>query len=156
MCLPSGPSTLMIVRPLLLGQVNLVVADLGAAVAFYERLGWMIDVPSAQHAVAELPNGLRVEFDTPDFVKVWDGSYRGTTGGSTVLGIQTATRAEVDDVYAELVGLGHRGRQPPYDAFWGSRYAIVEDPDGNPVGLLSPVDESRRYWPPCLPPADGR
>lgn len=130
-----------------------MVADLGATVAFYERLGWTIDVPSAQHAVAELPNGLRVEFDTPDFAKVWDGGSRGATGGSTVLGIQTASRPEVDDVYAEMVGLGHRGRQPPYDAFWGSRYAIVEDPDGNPVGLLSPVEESRRYWPPSSPPA---
>jgi len=25
---------------------------------------------------------------------------------------------------------------------------IVADPDGNDVGLMSPIDESRRTWPP--------
>ncbi|MQA25546.1 MAG: hypothetical protein GEU94_08745 [Micromonosporaceae bacterium] len=37
--------------------------------------------------------------------------------------------------------------QPPYDAFWGSRYAIVIDPDGNEVGLKGPVNDQRRYEP---------
>jgi hypothetical protein len=46
-----------------------------------------------------------------------------------------------------------RGRQPPFDAFWGARYAIVADPDGNDVGLMSPIDESRRTWPPEESPA---
>jgi predicted enzyme related to lactoylglutathione lyase len=45
-------------------------------------------------------------------------------------------------------GIHRRVRQPPYDAFWGSRYAIVEDPDGNPVGLMSRRQESQKYWPP--------
>ena len=44
------------------------------------------------------------------------------------------------------------GRQQPYDAFWGARYAIVEDPDGNPVRLISPVDAGLRHWPPAPPP----
>jgi hypothetical protein len=32
----------------------------------------------------------------------------------------------------------------PYDAFWGARYAIVEDAGGNAVGIMSPVDPARR------------
>lgn len=48
---------------------------------------------------------------------------------------------------------GYLGRQPPFDAFWGARYAIVADPDGNDVGLMSPVEESRRTWPPEESPA---
>ena len=46
-----------------------------------------------------------------------------------------------------------RPGQPPFDAFWGARYAIVADPDGNDVGLMSPIDESRRTWPPAESPA---
>lgn len=65
---------------------------------------------------------------------------------------RTATRDEVDALYADLVKHGGAGRQPPYDAFWGSRFAIVDDPDGHPVGLLSPVDPARRFWPPSTPP----
>jgi catechol 2,3-dioxygenase-like lactoylglutathione lyase family enzyme len=52
----------------------------------------------------------------------------------------------------ELTAAGHRAHQPPYDAFWGARYAIVDDPDGHPVGLMSPVDERRKSWPPAPPP----
>jgi hypothetical protein len=44
--------------------------------------------------------------------------------------------------------LAYQGRQPPYDTFWGARYAVLADPDGNDVGIMSPVDESRRFWPP--------
>jgi hypothetical protein len=38
--------------------------------------------------------------------------------------------------------------QPPFDAFWGARYAIVEDPDGNHIGLMSPSDPALRTAPP--------
>ena len=42
-----------------------------------------------------------------------------------------------------LIAAGHTALQPPYDAFWGARYAIVEDPDGNAVGLMGPIDRAR-------------
>jgi hypothetical protein len=28
----------------------------------------------------------------------------------------------------------------PIDAFWGARYAIIDDPDGNHIGIMSPSD----------------
>jgi uncharacterized glyoxalase superfamily protein PhnB len=40
--------------------------------------------------------------------------------------------------------------QPPWDAFWGARYAIVEDPDGIAVGLMSPISPDRRSPPPAV------
>jgi uncharacterized glyoxalase superfamily protein PhnB len=65
-----------------------------------------------------------------------------------VIGFALPSREAVDERYAALVAAGHHGRQAPFDAFWGARYAIVADPDGNDVGLMSPIDESRRTWPP--------
>jgi len=47
-------------------------------------------------------------------------------------------------VFGDLTGAGFRAQQAPYDAFWGARYAVVEDPDGNAVGLMSPSDPDRR------------
>ena len=35
-------------------------------------------------------------------------------------------------------------QQEPYDAFWGARYAVVSDPDGNGVGIMSPIDPAQR------------
>ena len=46
---------------------------------------------------------------------------------------------EVDAAYAELVENGAAGRLEPWDAFWGMRYAVVHDPDGNPVDLFAPL-----------------
>jgi uncharacterized glyoxalase superfamily protein PhnB len=139
---------------LVLDQLNLVVRDMGATIAFYGRLGLTIDAePDAQHAALRLANGVQVEFDTAEFVEQWDTGWRGANCGTIVLGFGLPTRAAVDELYAELATAGHRAQQPPYDAFWGARYAIVEDPDGNPVGLMSPVEEDRRFWPPRRPPA---
>jgi uncharacterized glyoxalase superfamily protein PhnB len=140
------------VRPVVVTQINVVVRDMTAAVSFYRRLGWTIETPMPEHSRTVLPNGLRIEFDTREFAGVWDSGYSGRTGGSTVLGVETTTRDEVDELYGDLLAHGGRGRQSPYDAFWGSRFAIVEDPDGNPVGLLSPVTDAHRFWPPSGPP----
>jgi len=62
-------------------------------------------------------------------------------------------RDAVDAIYADLTGAGHPGVQPPFDAFWGGRYAIVADPDGIQVGLMSRNDEARKTWPPEPSPA---
>ena len=45
---------------------------------------------------------------------------------------------DVDACYQRLVSLGHHGHKEPWDAFWGMRYAVVVDPDGNHVDLFSP------------------
>jgi uncharacterized glyoxalase superfamily protein PhnB len=65
-----------------------------------------------------------------------------------VIGFGVASREEVDRRCADLAAAGYRVQQRPYDAFWGARYSVVEDPDGNPVGLMSPIDPKRRSWPP--------
>ncbi len=124
-----------------------------ATVAFYRRLGLTIDAePGAPHVAARLPNGMVIEWDSTEFVPQWDSGWNGATGGSTVLGFSVPTRAAVDEVYAELTAAGYGGHQQPYDAFWGARYAIVEDPDGNSVGVMSPEDPERKFWPPTQPP----
>jgi uncharacterized glyoxalase superfamily protein PhnB len=135
-------------------QLNIVVADMTAALAFYQRLGLAPNAtPDGAHAEASLPGGLSIEWDSAEFASVWDSGSRGATAGSIVLGFSLPARQAVDDLYAELTAAGYHGRQRPYDAFWGSRYAIVEDPDGNGVGLMSPIEADRRHWPPTPAPA---
>jgi len=73
--------------------------------------------------------------------------------GRALIGFRVASRDAVDATYHELVAAGYEGRQPPYDTFWGARYAVIADPDGNDVGLMSPLDVSRRSWPPEPSPA---
>ena len=69
-------------------------------------------------------------------------------GGSVVIGFSVKTRRAVDQTYAKLVKAGHRGMTPPWDAFWGARYAIVADPDGTHVGIMSSSTDKDRRPPP--------
>jgi uncharacterized glyoxalase superfamily protein PhnB len=45
----------------------------------------------------------------------------------------------VDKTHQELVDAGYRSHNAPWDAFWGQRYASIEDPDGNVVDLFAPL-----------------
>jgi catechol 2,3-dioxygenase-like lactoylglutathione lyase family enzyme len=132
----------------LLAQINLVVADMAASVAFYRRLGLTIDDThrwASDHINVRMPNGFSLELDSVRFAARWNaGSRRDAGAGRAVIGFNVASRAAVDAIYADLVQAGHAGQQPPYDAFWGARYAVAEDPDGNPVGLMSPIDAAYR------------
>jgi uncharacterized glyoxalase superfamily protein PhnB len=134
-------------------QLNLVVSDMDAAVDFWQRLGLEITVgPDGRHASATLAEGIVIEWDTADFAARWDSGSRGPAGSSTVIGFAVPTRQDVDDLYADLVVAGYQGHQLPYDTFWGARYAIVDDPDGNAAGIMSPVEPDRRFWPPAQAP----
>ena len=133
-----------------LNQVNLVVTDMAATVAFYRRLGLSIPEADAdwetRHRTAEMPGDVDLDFDSSEFAREWDeGWSEGNRMG--VLGFRVSSREAVDDIYRDLTGAGYNGEQRPYDAFWGARYAIVQDPDGNAVGIMSPVDPSRRRTP---------
>lgn len=135
-------------EPPVLGQVNLVVRDMEATVAFYRRLGLTIPDTHAEfqahHRNARMPGGIDIDFDSVTFARHWD---KGWAGGMGVLGFKVESRERVDEIYADLTGAGYRAQQEPYDAFWGARYAVVEDPDGNAVGIMSPIDPQRRSDP---------
>ncbi len=129
-------------------QINLVTENMAAAVAFYRRLGLTIPdtVPAFQdhHRSVEASGGIDVDLDSHEFARHWN---KGWAGGMAVLNFAVRSRQRVDEIYADLLGAGYRGQQEPYDAFWGARYAVVEDPDGNSVGIMSPTDEEHRRSP---------
>jgi catechol 2,3-dioxygenase-like lactoylglutathione lyase family enzyme len=136
----------------ILDQVNIVAVDFRRSLAFYRRLGVTLQEPASAaaggpfHANGQSGNGVHLDLDSPAFAQHWNTGWAGREdlAGRIVLGFRFASRDGVDQAYAELTGLGHRGLQPPYDAFWGARYAVVEDPNGLAVGLMSPIDPARR------------
>jgi catechol 2,3-dioxygenase-like lactoylglutathione lyase family enzyme len=121
-----------------LAQVNRIVSELECSRRFYARLGWRFRTMGDQALMAEAPGGLLVALHLPDFTRTWNSGYEGATGWAAVLDVDVPDRETVDRLHAELVADGHQSPQPPFDAFFGSRYAIVRDPDGNLIGLKSP------------------
>lgn len=141
-----------------LNQLNIVSGNLDASIAFYRRLG--VDIPDqkvwrtatgAHHASAEDgAEGIDLDLDSTTFAEVWNSGWRGRKdlAGRVVVGLRVASREEVDRLYGEMTAAGHHGLQVPYDAFWGARYAVVEDPDGIAVGIMSPISSEHRSPPP--------
>ena len=136
-------------RPVFDG-LNLVVRDMDAMVAFYEALGVEI-VPTdakwaANHRNLGTSDGFDFDLDSLPFAREWNRGWpEGQTGA--VIGFRVASRDEVDAVYSKLTSAGYAGQQEPYDAFWGARYAVVADPDGNSVGVMSPAEPEFRSAP---------
>jgi uncharacterized glyoxalase superfamily protein PhnB len=142
-----------------LKQIDLVARDMESTLAFYRALG--VEIPEEvvwrtptgiHHVDITMPGGLIVHFDSPALARVYDAGWRepGEGGPRIVLSFHVGARETVDRIHAALTALGHPSAQPPYDAFWGARYAIVEDPDGNHVGVMSASDPARRAPPPDL------
>lgn len=145
-----------------LGQINLVCGDMDASLAFYRRLGMEIPdaavwrTPTGAHHVsagersADQPIGL--DLDSTAFAQCWNSGWEGRSDlkGRVVIGFSVATRAAVDDLFRDMVSAGYRGLQQPHDAFWGARYAIIEDPDGIAVGVMSPISQDKKSPPPSV------
>jgi catechol 2,3-dioxygenase-like lactoylglutathione lyase family enzyme len=125
-----------------LGVIEVVVEDMARSLAFYRRLG--LDVPAGadgeQHVEVGLPGGLKLAFDTVETIRSFNPSWTPATGGPRMgLAFGCDSPAEVDKLYGELVAAGYEGHKEPWDAFWGMRYAVLHDPDGNGVDLFCPT-----------------
>jgi catechol 2,3-dioxygenase-like lactoylglutathione lyase family enzyme len=138
-------------------QLNVIVDDMDAAVAFYRALGMTVRFDGgewpprsgARHVALDNGAGAIFELDNFAMTSIYHGGWRspGTTRSSVILGFSLPSRQAVDDTYRALLTAGYTGCQEPYDAFFGARYAVVSDPAGNDVGLMSPIDQRRRFTP---------
>lgn len=128
-----------------LDLVGLVVDDMSASFAFYRMLG--LDIPaeadSEGHVEVRLPSGLRVAWDTAEMVRSFDATWQPPSGGHRVgLAFLCSSPEEVDAVHHTLVEAGYGSHLAPWDAFWGQRYAVVIDPDGNHVDLFARIGDA--------------
>lgn len=122
-----------------LNVVALVVSDMARSLEFYRTLGLPVprDAESQPHVEVELGGGIRLAWDDVATVRTFDPNWEAPGRGQIALAFECANPAEVDDAYRQLVEAGYQGRHEPWDALWGQRYAVVEDPDGNSVDLYA-------------------
>lgn len=154
-------ATVVVVGAPRIDQINVVVADVDAAARFLVGLG--VDLPDApggweaHHrsvpAATSLHGGhelveptFEIDLDSAVFAQRWGGLPPSFSG--VVLNLRVDERIEVDRLHERALSFGGRSVKPPYDAFWGSRFAVVEGPGPLIVGLMSVPDPAHRSAPP--------
>jgi hypothetical protein len=142
-------------------QINVVVGDVDAAAAFLTGLD--VDLPATMAewqphhrtipAATSLHGGhdpveptFAIDLDSSVFAQRWGGLASSFTG--VVLNLRVDERPEVDRLHERAESIGARSLKAPYDAFWGSRYAVVEGPGPMVVGFMSVSDPAHRSAPP--------
>jgi catechol 2,3-dioxygenase-like lactoylglutathione lyase family enzyme len=121
-----------------LNAIGIVTSDMARSIRFYRLLG--VDVPETPeegHVDTFLPNGVRFMLDTEDVVRSFRPDWTRETGNQLALAFECASPSEVDEVYGRAVDAGFHGEKEPWDAFWGQRYAQLQDPDGIGIDLYA-------------------
>jgi uncharacterized glyoxalase superfamily protein PhnB len=136
-----------------LKKVNIVAEHYEETLEFYRLLGLNIPEVLAKHANTKHAPALNEDasfaIDNSELANIYNAGWRkGKSRKSVLLTAQVSSRNDVDQTFNSLIAAGHAAVQVPYDAFWGARYAIVMDPEGNWVGIESAMDETKRSWPP--------
>ena len=122
-------------------MIGLTVRDMATALRFYRLLDLAIPESAERedHVEVITPNGYRIAWDTAAMIKGIYPDWVEPVGQSMSLAFKCGSPAQVDEAYARVTAAGYKGRKAPWDAFWGQRYAVVEDPDGNGVDLFAPM-----------------
>ena len=126
-----------------LNAIGIVASDMATSIRFYRTLG--LDLPESPgegHLEATMSSGVRLMLDSEEVVRSFQPEWSRETGNQLSLAFECSSPAEVDEVYARVTGAGFEGEKEPWDAFWGQRYAMVADPDGNKVDLFAPLAPS--------------
>lgn len=124
--------------------IHLAVNDVKIAGAFYRLIGLAVPPEESlgEHIEIDMGGGVHLALSTETVVRMYDPGFRPPTGQpGAALQFHVDGRADVDEMFVRLTDAGYHGHLAPVDAFWGDRYAEVDDPDGNIVGFHSRTGE---------------
>lgn len=121
--------------------VAVTARDMPRSVAFYTALGFDFagaDL-TAKHVEPTGPDGAtRLMIDDASLAAEIHGAPPRPANHSG-FALLCDSAAEVDAKAEAVAAAGFSVVNAPWDAFWGQRYAVVEDPDGYRVDLFAPL-----------------
>lgn len=111
--------------------ITLGVADLAAAVAFYQRLGWQRHGTDEGVAFFQLPGMALALFGRADLAADQGRAGAVLGSGAVTLAQNFATEAEVDAAFEHALAAGATPLKRPEKVFWGGYSGYWADPDGH-------------------------
>ena len=134
------------VDPILRG-VYLFSSSVERTVKFYQLLGLTVEVVSEDFARFTWSNGTTLEIGSEKLTASYDPRWQepGSPSKNTI-SFEFTKSDEVDVVHDRMIAAGYRSQLAPCIPPWKARFAIINDPDGNIVGLHGPrsVDADRK------------
>lgn len=126
-------------KALKMSAIGIVTADMKRSLEFYALFGVPVPIydPAEDHASCAIDDSVSLMWDTVDLIQKITPSYVHRPGGPIGLGFECDSAQEVDEAYRRVIDAGFESENEPWDAFWGQRFAIVKDPDGNTVSLYA-------------------
>jgi predicted enzyme related to lactoylglutathione lyase len=122
------------IKPVSFSLIVIRSTNMGAAIAFYGAVGLRFD--EEQHGIGPVHFSCDLGGVALEIYPGQDGTtFDSKAGGATMLGFVVES---LDEVLADLKGLGVEPKSPPKDAAWG-RWVNVTDPDGRVVQLNQPA-----------------
>jgi catechol 2,3-dioxygenase-like lactoylglutathione lyase family enzyme len=122
-----------------LNAIGVTASDLQKTVDFYKLLGFQFPEfkPDEQH-LEPLPTegSARLMIDALELTKSLIGEDPKPSNHSA-FALEYDSAVEVNEVAAKVKEAGFKVDKEPWDAFWGQRYAVIEDPDGYKVDLYA-------------------
>jgi catechol 2,3-dioxygenase-like lactoylglutathione lyase family enzyme len=122
-----------------INAVGVSSSDLKKTAAFYELLGFQFGkIKDGEDHIEPTvePGGTRLMIDSNKLLAEIIGE-KPKPGNHSAFAILYDSQAEVDAAAERVRAAGHTIVAEPWDAFWGQRYAIVQDPDGYRVDLFA-------------------
>lgn len=122
-----------------LNAVGVTSTNLQKTISFYKLLGFSFGEFLADEKHIESISGnnsAKLMIDTQDVVEDIIGEVP-VPGNHSSFAIEYDSDDEIDEVVSNVERLGFMVVKAPWNAFWGQRYAIVQDPDGYKIDLYA-------------------
>ncbi len=128
--------------PVIPHTIDIVTADMEAALRFYRTLGLAAPDYDANEPQVQIatPGGATLGFLTEAMMRQHYPDWITPMGQRVTFACRCDSAAELDEVYARVEAAGFPGSKAPWDTFWGQRYAFLRDPDGNRVDLFAAIE----------------
>lgn len=122
-----------------LDAIGIVSKNLKESIRFYEILGVCFSEVGKDHWEAVTTQGVRIMLDSVDLMKKINPQWEEPKRSGMVLCFKQDSPEKVNKLYSRITEAGFSSMKPPWDAFWGQRYASVLDPDDNQIDIFSPL-----------------
>lgn len=121
-----------------ISAIGVTSKDLKKTVKFYETLGFVFPEFKEDEDHIESTsskNGLRLMIDDYKIVEEIIGE-KPKASNHSVFAIEADSPKDVDNMVDKLRENNYIIKKEPWDAFWGQRYAVVQDPDGYLIDIF--------------------